>query len=96
MEAKEKWISETIESIDSIQKAEANHFLYDKVIHRLNSQSLETNFIKPKAIYRLAACIVLFIGFNVFTILHFNSSVVTSQNNSSVFANEYFSFINNI
>jgi hypothetical protein len=97
MEHKEKWINETLESIDGIHQAEANPFLYDKVLNQLNKQKSKPDLIQLRVLYRLAACIVVFIGLNIFTILHFNkSSVVSAQDNKSAFAKEYFSYLDNI
>jgi len=96
MEAKEKWINDTIESIDNIQHIDANPFIYEKVLQRLNNRTSIAANRQPKVLYRLAACIVIVIGLNVFTMIHFNKSAVSSQDNKSVFANEYFSYIDNI
>src|SRR5258708_7809337 len=62
MEAKEKWISDTFESIDSIQKAEANHFLFEKVIQRLNNRSIKTNTMDNSKFLKIVIVVLLLLN----------------------------------
>ncbi|HXP50148.1 MAG TPA: hypothetical protein VN922_09355 [Bacteroidia bacterium] len=94
MEPKEKLIKETIESIDGISRANANPFLYDKIINRMNSKA-GSNVLKPATIGWAMAFMVVLIGLNILTITHYNKSGSSQADGSSLVSKEYFSYLNN-
>ena len=95
METKEKWVKETMESIDHIGRAEANPFLYDKVMHRTQSTGKRGMTFTPATIRWAVICTVLLVGLNVFSILHSSKESNSSRRTTNVFASEYFSYMNN-
>jgi hypothetical protein len=94
MEPKEDFIKETLESIDGIDRAGANLFLYDKIINRM--QRVGEGRIMQPAIMRWAMVLgIALICLNVLSVLQYNKNSHSSGKNESAFANEYFSYINN-
>ena len=97
MKAKEEWIRETMESIDSIRSIDPNPFLYDKIIHRLETGNGKVLIIQMKTIWRVAAFIAILLMLNVLSAIHYHKSSFASTNEqANPFANEYFSYMKNI
>ncbi len=95
MNTKEKQIQETLESIDSISRAEVPFDLGNKILQRVQKQNGKISLIKTKMIWRAAACVVVLVGMNIFSLVHFSKSKVESLENSNPIATEYFSYITN-
>lgn len=96
METKEKWVKETMESIDSIGRAEANPFLYDKIMSRMQLVASRDTYLNPATIRWALICTALLIGLNVLSILHSGKENNISKRAVGAFANEYFSYMNNL
>lgn len=93
MEPIEDNIKHTLESINGISRARANPFLYDKVIHRMQTSS-EQGFVLNPATIRLAiAFTVILVGLNVFSLINYNKS--TADSPAKAFGREYFTYMNN-
>lgn len=75
----EEQINLTMQSIEGMQRAKANPFLYEKVMSRLNQQPVQTNI--PGWNYntgiKYALVVLLFIALNIATILQ-----ITNETNS--------------
>ena len=95
MNAREKQIQETLESIDSVSLAEVPFGLENKILQRVQTQKEKIISLQTKMIWRAAACVVVLVGINIFSIVHFNQSKVETQINSNPLATEYFSYITN-
>ena len=76
---KEEWINEVLNSAKGIQKAEAPAFLFEKIVNKIekNKQS-ET---KPLVKWALAACALIFISINLFSVVKFSSDNKTTEAN---------------
>lgn len=56
---KEKWITEALESINGIKRAEPNPFLFSKIMNRINSGAVSGYFTFHKAAIGLVSLILL-------------------------------------
>jgi hypothetical protein len=93
MKTKEIWIDETMDALDGITRAESDPSLHEKVLQRIHQNQPEIVRIQPSLIFKLAACIAILIGFNLFILFHFTRSSNTHQNPEKSVASEYFSYI---
>jgi len=59
---KKDWINDVMNSLDSIKPAEADPFLYTKVISKINSK--KTDYIPMKIVWLAAASFALLIAVN--------------------------------
>jgi hypothetical protein len=75
----EEQINLTMQSIEGMQRAKANPFLYEKVMSRLNQQPVQTNI--PGWNYntgiKYALVMLIFIVLNVATILQITTETTT-------------------
>jgi hypothetical protein len=77
---KEEWINDILESVSEVKEIEANSFLYQKVLARLNQQEKDLIFnFKPRV--RWAITFSLIIAFNL-SALVIHKLNITRQNNS--------------
>jgi hypothetical protein len=88
-------IEETLNSLEGIQKAEANPFLYAQVMARLEKGEAVVVSIAPRVIWQAAACFAVLITLNVLVWAHSNnhSGLHAEKNNPVV--QEYLSYLNN-
>lgn len=94
MEAEDKWVQQKLSSLDGIRRAEANPYLYEKIKNRLAVVTI-SYAIKPAIVWLSAACLAALISLNVLSISHFTRQNTLSNNNKAVFANDYFSYLDN-
>ena len=94
MNAKEKWIEDRLSSLDGLKKAEANPYLYSKVMNRMEKKDAKELRLNPSIVWSMAACVLVVLSINVFTLLHFSKA--TTEMNSNVVAQEYFSYTKNL
>lgn len=95
MEPKENLIKQTIESIYGISQAKANPFLYDKIMHRMQSAGEQRITLRPSVIRLALAFAVILIGLNVFSLISYNRSESKQSVSVSSVNSEYFSYLNN-
>lgn len=94
MEAKEKWINDTLESLQGVRRAEANPFLSEKVLQRLQNKQPVIIVYPLRIAWRIAASVVLLAGINFYTCLHYQRSTFNSkQVNVNSLGMEYFSYM---
>ena len=80
-------IEETLNSLDDMQRAEANPYLYSKIRNQLQGQK---EFIPKALAWRMIMALVIVALVNVFTIRHFSSQSTSSdKNGAELVANEY-------
>ena len=96
MNQREKWIQETLNSVDNIKRAEASEELYDNIMQRLQKRDVKIISLQSKTVWRVAASIAILIGINVITLLSQRSGNENKNNDPNTFAIEYFSYINQI
>ncbi|CAN5402151.1 hypothetical protein BH10BAC1_BH10BAC1_01960 [soil metagenome] len=70
---KEKWINEVMNSLDDVKSAEANPFLYNKILSKISSGNVE--YTSMKLVWLAAA------SFALLVLLNF--SIVKSKNSAS-------------
>lgn len=96
MNTKEKWISETMESLNSIHRAKANAMLHAHVMREIKKGSAKIIALTPTTLLKVAACAALLVGLNVFSILHYTSSYRNQKNTTNPIVSEYFNYSNSI
>jgi len=93
METKETLVNKTLESLEGMEKAKANPYLYDKVLHRMQTVA-EHRFVKPAMVRLALAAIAVIICINVYSLLHYEKTGSSSASTGNAFGTEYFSYIN--
>ena len=94
MEDKEKWLDETLNSLEGIRPADFSANLFEKTMFRLEKRTAKIVKFRPAQTWAAAACLAFLIAANVFICL--KSPEINPQRGSSSsenFANEYFSFL---
>jgi hypothetical protein len=88
----ENKIEDTLKSLDDIQRAVANPYLYTRIEQRLNNKRREAS-CPGRVMPVLAVALVLFIGLNVACYFRTTSGVTSDSQNRGAsienFANEY-------
>lgn len=95
----EQQINNALNSLNGLQRAKAPQHLYDSVLQNAASGKLvqmPARQIRPVVYLRIAACVILLAGINVFTLVNVHKKQQETTYNSSAFAGEYFSFLKNI
>ena len=95
----ENEIEKTLNSLSGLQKAEADAFLYEKVMSRLAGPEAKVVSIAPRIIWQAAACFAALIVLNVFVLMRSSGTngkvqAETKTENSNPVAQEYFSYLN--
>jgi len=93
MEAKEKWIGETMESLDGIRKAQADPALRDSILGSLSMAESKNAALSDRMLIRIAATIALLVTLNIIAILIYDGSGNTRQSGRKTVATEYFSYL---
>jgi hypothetical protein len=81
-------VNKTLQSLDGIERAESNPFLYSKIMNRMQSQKKEYVY-QGKVVFRFALLVVVLAGINFYTIYQKEKSV-KEKIISEAFASEYF------
>jgi hypothetical protein len=79
-----KKIEETFSSLDGMQRAEANPFLYGKIRHRLEGVK---ELVPKQLAWRMVIALVIVAVINAFTFFHFNSG--KKSDGAALVAKEY-------
>ena len=96
MEAKEKWINETMDSLKNIQSAELSLRLKEKILQNSSFKKGKIISIRPMVKWVAAASIILLIGLNLISVLQYNKSNSIGRSNINPVYSEYFSFVNGL
>lgn len=83
-------VEEVMQSLDGVQSAEANPFLYSKVMNRLQNKNVSTRkFLRLS--WELAFAMILFTGLNIAAFFYFKQDDTQNDDNGSItsLANEY-------
>lgn len=78
MNKKEKWITEIQESINGIESPEVNPYLYNKILHRLNTK--QTEYISGKLVLTTVVSFVILVTLNLFIFKSFGTNSSKSGN----------------
>jgi hypothetical protein len=93
MDTKEKRIEETLQSIDGLGRANANPFLFQKVMNRMGAAESKTP--RPAVISWSVALAVILIALNMVSLLHYTKEEKKTEASETTFAQDYFSYLNN-
>lgn len=89
---KEKWIEEVMQSIDNLETVEVSDKLHARILQQIQVSQNQIYALSTPIKWAMAACLVLLIGLNGFTILHYNRMRQMENNsteNNIIYA-EYF------
>ena len=78
MSMKDKWINEVMDSLDGIQPAEANPFLYSKILNKLNK--INDEYAPTKLVWLSVASFAVLLILNIQTIKTIDSSSKNEKN----------------
>ena len=84
---KEQLINETLNSLKGIKKAQANPFLYEKVLNRMSAGNTTERRIFFSLRWQVVT-LTLLLALNAFTLISNKKNEV--KENASAFATEYF------
>jgi len=70
---KEKWINDTLNSIDGMNRAEPNPFLFPKILNKIKIDDKAASFIPRKRAILIFTSIIILAVLNLGTILYKNS-----------------------
>jgi hypothetical protein len=95
MNAKEQFIKEVMESIDSIKRAEVSPLFNEKLNRNWKLEiGNSVAFIRPQLIWKFAASVALLIAINIFSWVNYSKTNKSDKQGVSTFAKEYFSYFN--
>lgn len=88
---KEKWVYETTESLEGIQRAQVNEGLHRKIMEGVTSMKLNRfEMVSPATVWRMAAGLFIIITLNVVTCIAFSKNRPHTENDSLwAFAREF-------
>jgi hypothetical protein len=86
MTAKDQWIERTMESLDNLPQAEANPYLFEKVMNRMQRSEKES-LLSKKLLLRLSFVLALLVLLNIISVKKYHSG--RSENDRSSADNEY-------
>jgi hypothetical protein len=86
----QKEVEQAMQSIEGMHRAEANPFLYTRVMQAIENKKAGPASEK-KWVPRLAFALLIFMSVNVYTFIHFQRSETQSTTKQGIeaFANEY-------
>ena len=74
MNMKEKWVEEIMQSIDNLQDVEVSDMLHARILQQIPIVQQRFSVLSKTAKWALVACILILIGLNGITILHYNEA----------------------
>lgn len=94
MNTKDKWIHDTMESLDGLQRASGDSGFTERIVARVEHSGGKVRQISSTFLLKIAAGLALLISINVITLLYYNRSVATATTHP--LATEYFSYIKTV
>ena len=92
MEAKEKWIDETMESLEGIRSVQADPALRASILGNLSETGNKKPALSDGMLIRIAATVALLVTLNILAILFYAGNGNTQQSSRKSMATEYFSY----
>lgn len=89
---KEKWIDDTLESLDGIRRADAPPGLFEKAMQGLSRGKARVVSMTRAQLWSAAACGLLLVVANLFMCIQFARSNPRGQSQQESFVREYFVF----
>jgi hypothetical protein len=85
-------IEQTLKSLDTIQRAEANPFLLTRVLEKMKSNTIDR--VKPVWVWRMTASFILIIAINITVGLYIsgNSQPTNASTESGYFSNHLYNY----
>ncbi|HTY08909.1 MAG TPA: hypothetical protein VMF29_07070 [Candidatus Edwardsbacteria bacterium] len=84
-------VEKTLSSLDGLQRAPANPFLYQKIRQRMDGRRAAER-VNPALAWRLAAACLLLLGLNVLSLVRYHKvETVSSENPVQQLYSEYIS-----
>ena len=92
MNEKEKWINETLESIDRIKPADVPSSLNQKIFDHLFVKEARIISIRPRVKWAIAASMALLIALNSLIVLQYNRSIKENRSEAYNLYKNYFDY----
>jgi hypothetical protein len=80
-------VNETMQSLDNLQPAKANEYLFTRIQQRIENRKQLNNY--SQLMFRLAIVLIVFIGINVFSYEKLYSDVSSGTSDIEAFAADY-------
>ncbi len=90
---KEKWIADTLNSLQGIQRAERPAASQAKAMQRLQHQRAKIVALSPRQAWRVVACVLVLVTANAFACFHYADPTQQASQGQTL-AREYFAFSN--
>ncbi|MCX6283949.1 MAG: hypothetical protein NTW31_06930 [Bacteroidetes bacterium] len=101
MNAKERFTDDVMSSLDGADRATLDQSVREDILrgmqgagYGMRDAGYRIDSLKFSLVWKIAAIMLLLISLNVFTMMHFSKSTVSSLNATKSVALEYFSYIN--
>ncbi len=106
MKAKEQFTDDVMRSLDGANRARLSPGMREKILmgsgergagsreQGAGSGEQGMGSVSFSLVWKIAAIVLLLVSLNVFTMVHFSKSTVSSSNTTKSVAVEYFSYIN--
>lgn len=92
MKAKEKWIEETLNSLDNTKRVEISFSLAQKILQELRKSETKVVSIRPQIKWAVAASLALLIGLNSLMIIQYNKTIKQHKQESYNLSENYFDY----
>ena len=89
-------VNDTLNSLDGLQRATLDPALEAGILAGMSSAKAKIITLQPTLKWITAACIIILLGFNIVSIIHYKKDSNYSDTNSNPVYTEYFSILNNI
>ncbi|MEI6435561.1 MAG: hypothetical protein WCP32_12000 [Bacteroidota bacterium] len=93
MNAKEKWITETMGALDGISRAHVNSDICGELLTNVIQREQKTTKIRPAFFWTVAASLAILISTNLLVAIYYRQSYNTSQETTKAVASEYLYYL---
>lgn len=92
---REQLIEETLNSLDNMQRAALPEGLQNRVMKHTFTAKGKVVSLKPMVRLTAAASIVLLLGVNILSVVHYNNTAMDKHSDTNAVYSEYFSYFHN-
>jgi len=96
MKLKEQWVTETMNSIEGIHRAEGSPVDFSRIIGPFQVPSKRTVLPGNRLIWQIAAGLAFLVTLNIFSLVVYSRSTAAPQTTENIIVSEYFSYLDTI
>ena len=89
MKAKDQWVEKTLESLDNLSQPEANSYLFEKIMNRMQNRKNAGLLLSKKVIWKLSLGFAILLILNIASIKKYHSQQAGNNHGFSTSGNEY-------